>query len=223
VAEKQTYPRLPISHWWTLRKKFRQSLPGVVTDSYLATVLDMAENSARANVLPFLKDLGIIDDDGKTGEVAKKWRDDGHYPEVCKAILEKVYPEELRHAVSDVSQRAAAERWFANATGSGATAAKMMTALYMVLLEADPSKQPEQEKGERVKRSERVPAAVKAQPAHPAPAPAPNPAPSHNHPPSSPQVPGININLEIHISADSTTEQIDQIFASMAKHIYRAG
>jgi hypothetical protein len=33
--------------------------------------------------------------------------------------------------------------------------------------------------------------------------------------------PGININLEIHISADTSPDQIDQIFASMAKHIYK--
>jgi hypothetical protein len=95
AEQKKTYPMLYISHWWALRKKFKQSLPGVVTDSYLATVLDMKANSARANVLPFLKTLGIIDDDGKTKERANQWRDDGHYPEVCKAILKEVYPPEL--------------------------------------------------------------------------------------------------------------------------------
>lgn len=78
---KKSYPMLPIAHWWALRKKFKQSIPGVVTDSYLATVLDMEANSARANVLPFLKTLGIIDNEGKTGERATQWRDDEHYPE----------------------------------------------------------------------------------------------------------------------------------------------
>jgi hypothetical protein len=34
-----SFPMLPIAHWWTLRKKFKQSIPGVVTASYLATVL----------------------------------------------------------------------------------------------------------------------------------------------------------------------------------------
>ena len=34
---------------------------------------------------------------------------------------------------------------------------------------------------------------------------------------------GININLEIHISSDATPDQIDSIFASMAKHIYKTG
>ncbi len=90
AEQKQSFPMLPINHWWALRKKFKQSIPGVVTDSYLATVLNMQENSARANVLPYLKQLQIIDEEGKTGERAKLWRDDGHYAEVCKAIREEI-------------------------------------------------------------------------------------------------------------------------------------
>lgn len=66
--EKATYPMLPTNHWWALRKKFKQSIPGVVTDNYLATVLNMKVTSARGNVLPYLKQLGIIDEEGRTGE-----------------------------------------------------------------------------------------------------------------------------------------------------------
>jgi hypothetical protein len=118
-----------------------------------------------------------------------------------------------------------------NKTGTGEVAARMMAALYITLLEADPSKEPEQErgeraKGERPKKAERAPVAAKAsRPAQVEVTPPSNPTPSRNHNPTlpTPQVPGININLEIHISADSTPEQIEQIFASMAKHIYKAG
>ena len=45
---KKSFPRLPISAWWKLRKQFKQSIPGVVTDSYLATVLGMKADSARS-------------------------------------------------------------------------------------------------------------------------------------------------------------------------------
>jgi Family of unknown function (DUF5343) len=226
VAEqKQTYPMLPISHWWALRKKFKQSIPGVVTDGYLASVLGMEANSARANVLPFLKTLGLIDDDGKTGPLANKWRDDGHYAEVCKEILKKVYPQELRDAVSDVGHRTQAERWFSINTGTGKGAAGRMASLYMTLLEADASKQVEQDKGEGKKKSvgkDKIP--IKETPVRVA-TPATTPPIPPPIPPSTSsthlQVPGININLEIHISADSTPEQIDQIFASMAKHLYK--
>jgi len=219
AEQKKSYPMLYISHWWALRKKFRQSIPGVVTDSYLATVLEMKANSARANVLPFLKTLGIIDDEGKTGERAKLWRDDEHYPEVCKAILKEVYPSELLSAVTDVSHRAQAERWFGNKTGAGISAAQRMAALYCVLLEADSSKQPE-EKTERTrgeKKLEKKTSAVVPPPA------APGISPSAHAPSQNLQSPGIYINLQIHISSDSTPDQIDAIFQSMAKHIYKRG
>lgn len=222
---KKSFPRLPITHWWALRKKFKQSIPGVVTDNYIATVLSMKVDSARANILPFLRQLGIIDDEGKTGERARLWRDDEHYPEVCKAILTEVYPDELSKAVPDPSkERDKAVRWFANQTGTGEGAASQMASLYSVLVEADASKQPDQEKKERPKADEKprreakVP--VPAVRAHvPGPRPAPDPS-SPDHLREKRPPPGININLQVHISADATADQIDQIFASMAKHLY---
>lgn len=54
AAEKKTsFPLMPLGHWWTLRAKFKQSIPGVVTDSYLSTVLNMKEASARNNIMRF--------------------------------------------------------------------------------------------------------------------------------------------------------------------------
>jgi hypothetical protein len=35
TAERKSFPMLPGAHWWALREKFKQSIPGVVTDSYL--------------------------------------------------------------------------------------------------------------------------------------------------------------------------------------------
>lgn len=209
---------LPIAHWWALRKKFKQSIPGVVTDGYLATVLQMQAQSARANVLPYLKDLKIIEDDGKTGDRAKQWRDDARYPAVCKEILEEVYPEELREAVSDTTQRAQAESWFANETGTGKSAAGRMAQLYMVLLEGDPAKQAASDKADKPKKAQKITTPK------PEKIPAAPPVPAHGHAtPQHLEAPGIHINLEVHISADSTNDQIDAIFASMAKHIYKRG
>lgn len=220
---KKSFPMLPIGHWWELRKKFKQSIPGIVTDSYLATVLDMQANSARANVLPFLKQLKITDEEGKTGERAKQWRDDDRYPDVCKAMLQEVYPRELLEAVPNPSSdRARAERWFANQTGAGDAAVRRMAALYEVLTEADASKQPDQEKKDRPRKStQRVASERKDVPAPARPVTHQENGKDAGH--TRPHPPGININLEIHISADATPDQIDQIFASMAKHIYSRG
>jgi hypothetical protein len=195
-----------------------KSLPGVVTGSYLATVLNMAENSANANVLPFLKVLGIIDDEGKTTERAKLWRDDHHYPEVCSAILKDVYPKELLDAVPNPTEdREAAERWFARQSGAGEAAVKRMAALYSVLVDADASKQPDQEKTTSVKKVTKPQAKTTTQVKETR-----SNASGLFAPPPTPSIgPGVHINLEIHISADASPDQIDLIFAAMAKHIYK--
>ena len=90
MAERKTvYPMLPVNHWWALREKFKQSIPGTVTANYLATVLNMKEVSARANILPFIQKLGITDDEGKTLDRAREWRDDTMYPDVVRRWLKK--------------------------------------------------------------------------------------------------------------------------------------
>lgn len=225
---KKSFPMLPVGHWWTLRKKFKQSIPGVVTDNYLATALDMSVGSTRANVLPFLKPLGIIDDEGRTTGRAKLWRDDGHYPEVCKAIAAEVYPKELLDAVPNPrDSRDAVKRWFANHTGAGDSACSRMAALYTVLIEADPAAQPD---GKSARPKERSPkksptkVSAPAKAVQSAPSVVPPSAASSTHPPTSRNDgPELSINLQIHISADASPDQIDQIFAAMAKHIYKRG
>lgn len=227
AERKSTFPMLPVAHWWALRRRFKQSIPGVVTDGYIATVLNMEARSARANVLPFLRVLGIIDEEGKPQERAKLWRDDDRYQDVCKSILQEVYPKELLDAVPDPrSDRSSAERWFAASTGAGQAAVNRMTALYTVLAEADASKGGEnggKARAEKARSGRRRDSRV----AKPQPSKSPlegrrQEGGGGSHP-GTPQVPGVSINLEIHISSDASPDQIDQIFASMGKHIYRRG
>jgi hypothetical protein len=221
---KKSFPMLPVAHWFALRKKFKQSIPGVITDNYLATVLDMAANSARANVLPFLRTLGIIDTDGKPKERAKLWRDDNSYPEVCQAILKEVYPDELLHAVPDPQEnRDSTKRWFANQTGSGDAACSRMAALYTILIDANPSPK---SGASKQKPAQKHPKEM-TKPPQPKIARKKEPQKSTTIDPSitthdgEPRIPSININLQVHISADASSDQIEQIFAAMAKHIYK--
>ena len=227
AESKTTFPMLPVGHWWALRKKFKQSIPGVVTDNYLATVLAMSVESVRANVLPFLKPLGIIDDESRTTEQAKLWRDDGHYPEVCKAIVAKVYPKELIDAVPNPrDSRDVAKRWFANHTGSGDSACSRMAALYTVLIEADPTLQPDGKSSKQKEKAQKKNPTKKITEVK-----AVQPAPKIEVPQVDTSVPplmprhglDVSINLQIHISADASPDQIEQIFAAMAKHIYKNG
>jgi hypothetical protein len=222
--KKSSFPLMPIGHWWALRGRFQQSIPGVVTDSYIATVLNMKEASARGNILPYLKQVGIIDENGRPLERAKNWRDDAQYKKVCSDIVREVYPPELLDACPNPqSDRESAERWFSNYTGSGQVAVRKMVSFYSILIEADPlkasesktkkknpskttpirAKSPQQQiskKPERIKKNEDD----KKQPDE-----------------QKSKIPSMNINLQIHISADASPDQIDKIFESMAKHIYK--
>lgn len=221
---KMRFPMLPVAHWWALRKKFKQSIPGVVTDNYLATVLGMSVDSVRANVLPFLKPLGLIDDEGRTTERGKLWRDDGHYPEVCNAIAAEVYPKELLDAVSNPrDNRESAKRWFANHTGSGDSACNRMAALYTVLIEGDPAKQSDGKAMQpKEKPHKKTPTKESSQSKAVQPAVSPV-VPSTPPPVARNEGPEVSINLQIHISADASPDQIEQLFAAMAKHIYKRG
>lgn len=224
---KSTYPLMPISHWWALRNKFKQSIPSVVTANYVASVLDMNTQSARNNILPTLRQVGIIDQEGKTTDRAKRWRDDEQYPKVCAEIRKATYPQELLEAIPDTtSGRGAAERWFANHTGAGQVAVRKMTSFYLLLCEADPQKKDEKAvtsgkstKGKTV--AKRVQSTSNAKIEHKAVHSA-TPAIASNVS-AVDSIPSVNINIQIHISADATTNQIEQIFQSMAKHIYNRG
>ena len=216
---KTSYPMLPVNHWWALREKFKQSIPGTVTANYLATVLNMKEVSARANVLPFIQQLGITDDEGKTLDRAREWRDDTMYPDVCATMAKEVYPSELLEAVPDpANNRNDAKRWFSNKTGAGATAVSRMTLLFSVLIDADPTNGPgSKSTGRKSKtttsraKKEATGATTKADPQQI----------EEQH--RSDDAPSVHINLQIHVSSDATPDQIDKIFESMATHIYRKG
>ena len=227
ASEKKTYPSVPAKAWWTLRRIFRQSPPTRVTTSYLATVLELQENSARANVLPGLKGVGLISADGTPTSRANRWRDDQGYTEVCKEILEEVYPQELRDAIPTVSGDGDAKKkledWFLRNTGRGKSAAGKMAALYSVLTKADPSggKRVAARKSTRKKPSRSEPQSRPAAPSAPQKSGDDQDVGSRGGPLPSLEMPEMRLNVEIRIDASVRPEQIDQIFASMARHLYR--
>lgn len=227
MADNNSFPKLSASNWWNIRKKFKQSIPGTVTSNYLSSVLNMQEQSASANIMPYLKQVGIIDQDGKTGERAKSWRDDVDYPLVCDVIKKEIYPQELLDIpVSTNEDKESVKRWFSRATGTGEKSVGMIAAFYFLLCEKDPSKesngskvQPKSEKSKAIKTNGKA----VAQKAEINPMVQDDSATDKATIPSSlptPAVPAININLQIHISSDASPEQIDKIFESMNKHIY---
>lgn len=219
---KESFPMLPPKSWWSLRKRFQQTVPAAVTPSYLSPVLGITEGSAQNNVLPYLKTMGLIDQDGKPTDLANKWRMDDTYSNVCEKIIKKIYPQEVLDAFPEPSKnRAALESWFASKTGSGQVAARRMATLFVMLKESDLTK------GEQVKaanpkekKQTTVKNAAKKQPPKIEKLDEPSQKEQQvQNLSSSLSFPSIHIDLQIHLSPEAKLDQIDQLFSSMAKHL----
>lgn len=229
--EKKSYPKIPRNNWFLLRDKFKQRAPEKVSPSYVATALGMNEASASANIIPPLRTFGLIDDEGKPTDLAFDWRDDDKYPAVCKTIFGNVYPQELRDLFHDPTniEVGKIESWLARQTKSGEAAAKKSAATYVMLLEADLSKakaakEPKSSKQNGgTERKTVKPPAQKAAASHAAKKAEHQETPATGEMPNtggkSTFSPKLHIDIQIHISPDSSPEQIDKIFESMAKHL----
>lgn len=140
-TKKASYPMFAANSWWTLRKQFVRRIPAKVDRDYLAGTLHMELPSTQKLIGP-LKKMGLIDEEGKPTERSVRWRDNDQYPSVCKEILEEIYPPELSDIFPDPSSsRDAVEKWFANKTGVGEGTAEAMAALFLLLYDADLSKE----------------------------------------------------------------------------------
>ena len=226
ATDKKTYPNIPANSWWALRKQFNRTIPQHITPSYLVSVLGGTERSVKTNVLRGLRTMGLVEEDGTPTERATLWRDDTHYSDVCRQILDEVYPSELLNVALDpVIDKEKAKRWFMNTTGCGEPTAVKKVAMFALLAEADPFAGDEDKAGKskqtKILREPKVQSTPSGEPPQ---------AVSANHQQDSSRVPvyGIGspemrLSLEIRIDASITADQIDQIFASMAKHLYRRG
>lgn len=225
MAESQkSFPNIPVTSWANLRTQFNKTIPGITTSNYLATVLSITEPSAKANIIPTLKQIGMIDDEGKTNQdLAKKFRDDAQYPKFCEEILKKIYPQELSDVFPDLNvDKEKIVSWFMNHTGIGQAGARRMAAFYTTLREADPNVQkatkstkPKETKPKTPQKAVKVVTTATSDK---------DPQKSASQPISTSQKninPSLNINLQIHISSDATPEQIKSIFENMAKYIFK--
>jgi len=209
-----TYPVFSGANWWKLRSKFKSAYPkGAITEEYLSSVLGMQIASVKNNgILANLRALGLLDAENKCTDLANRWRVDDTYVTACEEMRDRVYPSELIDIGTD---RGAVTSWFMNKSGAGESQANKLTALYL-LISAPEIKEPTTKaktmpKAQADKHSKTVEASKRVSTPEPK-----NKGASDITIPT----PSMNINLQIHISSEASPEQIDQIFASMAKHLY---
>jgi len=210
--------------WFALRAKAATAPSTKFTPSAVAALLSMSgEKSANDNVLLGLRRLGIIDDDGLLTARGNKWRVDSSYAEACEDILNSVYPTELQSLTDDHgnADKAKVATWLQH-KGQGESSAKQMASTYAMIASKSPAP---------------APAATPASPKQSAYKPKTSTAASvatsqaalssddiakpQNASGSDSPSPTIHLDIQVHIPPAASAEQIDQIFASMAKHLYR--
>lgn len=215
---KQVFPMISEASWWTLRKRFQASIPSEVSTGYVKSLLSMSsDSSAFSNVINPMKQLGLIDTENKPTELSKEWRMDDSYKGACNKIIKLIYPDELLDLFpGDDVDKNMAKRWFMS-KDNGSAAAGKMTALFVLLKNGQINndknavgKKPTQINS--ATRSPKIKSVNKKQAVGIV-----NDAVKSTDFCNSPNV---HIDLQIHISPESTTEQIEAIFHSMAKHLY---
>ena len=206
-------------------------MPAKVDAGYLVAVLKIQEKAAR-NLLPILRRVGLIDEEGRPAPLMNEWREDARYPAVCRRMIEELYPEEFRSAFPATDpDRGEIKSWFRYQARTGDGAARQMTSFYLLLCEADAAK--EDASAAKPSRNGKKKAASRREASGTVAADEESEgSPTAESQQASPEIPDdtreahsrsravdvcVNVQVVIPETADAT--MIDAIFASMAKHL----
>ncbi len=221
----QPPPVLNGSVWRALRAQFNQKFPpGEVTSNYLATVLSLQDGAAK-NVLRNLKLLGLVGEDNQLTQLAIRWRDDEQFADACRDIAKHAYPDELLSAVPGPNpDPKAATQWFKLTRLLGQGAAQNAARTYVLVTSAELPTDNGAAKGTVARQSTRPrgPQGAKAGAGETGrkPRAASTPNVEVTSSPGGFEMPRPQIAVQINISPDMSPEQIDKVFASMARHFY---
>lgn len=116
--------------------------------------------------------------------------------------------------------RASIKSWFMRNMEVGVQSADKMTAVYMLLLDGNPSNQSESTKKTLNNTNKNQQKVIKKTIEAPKQLSQINPTTIQPTPNFSP---AIHIDLQIHIAPETSPEQINKIFESIAKHLFKQG
>lgn len=218
-----TIPVLSASVWWAVRDRFKQAVPTTVTASYLGSILNQKESSV-VHVNRNLRLLGLLDEEGRPTDRAYDWRMDQSYGDACRAMWEAAYPTELRElAPAPDPDYETVKNWFVRATKAGEGTAKNRAQTYMLVASGDLSKRLEP-KPRGTSSEATTTASQRKKPAAPQQKSSPEgmtrrkPATDENS--VDMLTPRLQIAVQVNIDPALTPDQIDQVFRSMAAHLY---
>jgi hypothetical protein len=224
VADKVRYPQIPATVWWGVRSVLNKSPRARIDEKLLGAQLGVQDTAAKQYVAE-LKAVGMLDDECRATDLANKWRLDETYAAAVKELVEKNYPEGLRHlSPPDEPDRDRVVSWFKR-EGFGQGAALNKAATYLLLGASEPDISP----GKSVKKdSPAKKVAQRAGKTDISKAQGTNGAVVKRRPKEAEANRGggaaipLNVNVQIHISADATSDQIESIFAAMKRYLYES-
>lgn len=216
MAEKTAgFPQIPARVWWGVREFLNRSPKMKFDEGSLAVTLNVQPAAAR-QYLTELKRIGLLDEKGAATELGERWRHDEGYENVVEDILRSAYPEGLISiAPPGAADRAAVERWFALA-GLGTGTAKNKAGTYIMIANDRPG---EISVRAAPQRTEKVPERRQPSPPRGAAKQSADQKGARSREQSGSSFP-LNLNVQIHISADASTDQIETIFAAMRKYLH---
>ncbi len=213
-----SYPQLPTTVWRGVRQILKRTPKRKLDEAILAVELEVQQTAAKQYLRQFVI-LGLLGDDGTPTDLADRWRQDDEG--AISEILSNAYPKPLLDlAPPENLDRAKIIRWFTG-QGLGTGAAGNKAATYMMIAQAASG---EDELTAAVPSPRRrAPSSNSNDRATPkarsAPPRAQENAKSRQDVASTRQgLPDLNVNVQIHISADASSEQIDAIFSSMKRY-----
>lgn len=229
MAERTRYPQIPSTVWWGIRG-ILQKTPNVTIDERLLGVQLNVQEAATKAYINELRNVGILTEDGKATAIAQKWRLDESYGEAVNQIVEANYPEGLLHlAPPGDADRQKVVSWFMR-EGLGQGAAGNKAATYLLISSPTPNEaaranakpsppdgvskartQSQSSNASRVARDKAGETATRRE----------GTRDSMGGQRASSDFP-LNINVQIHISADAGSEQIESIFRAMRRYLYDA-
>ena len=181
-------------------------VPAKATVAWMKSIGFTSSNDST--LLPLLKFIGLCDQSGSPTEHWKQYRGPHHGTVLAQMIREgyaelfSIYPQEQDQSDSDLSS------FFTTRSKAGKQViSKTVTTFKTLCSKADfQSASPS--------TPDPIPQTVQVHQAHKAQAPAAIVA-NPKYP-----TPEVHIDIQIHISPEASTTQIDQIFKSMSKHLY---
>ena len=222
AKEKKSYPMLSVTAWHKLRQHSKKKIPSSITDSYLASILGVSELSAKVNIFAPLKKIGFIGDGNKANsDMIVEFRDDNKYPELCKKLIQLIYPDELIDAFPDSSSdKSKIQNWFMT-TGVGQAAAKRAASFYYELLDANPNREVKKMKNStsKIDKAKKTEKSTKAYPKDTMENQKESPFSNLNRRFDTKSNMTINLNIQLTVPETTDEEVYNKFFEAMKKHL----